>query len=141
MSRVINPNSAGKERASLRKGIALAIRSLALSTDIDNESRDIVAFIILGLDAIAATVENTVVAWEKRDYWVKADKFRAEWSWAGTLAALLREALLKDDWDSVPKVASQIAWRLSDVTISPKHRLDRPWQGAYQRLILNSTGR
>ncbi|RJP49310.1 MAG: hypothetical protein C4586_07630, partial [Anaerolineaceae bacterium] len=81
MSRVINPDSVGKERTRLTKSIVLCIRELAKQAEVTSETKDQAAFIALALQAIADGIDVSVVAWEKRDYWVKADKFRMEWMW------------------------------------------------------------
>ena len=139
MSRIINPNSAGKERTKLTRAIALAVRELA-KTDPSanagqlNEAHDLAAFIVLALEIVAETIEVSVIAWEKRNYWVKADKFRMEWRWAGQLAGEMRVAALKDDWASVAQVAMQVAVKLQKIKISDKHRMGRPWVGSWQKL-------
>ena len=134
LSRVINPDSAGKERTRLTKGIVLAIRELAQQSSPGAEARDLVAFIALALSTISGTIDVSVAAWEKRDYWVKADKFRMEWAWSGQYAEKMKLAILKDDWGSVAQVAAQIAQKLSKVTVPLGHRLGRPWQGAWDEL-------
>jgi len=134
LSRVINPDSAGKERTRLTKGIVLAIRELAQQSSPGAEARDLVAFIALALSIISGTIDVSVAAWEKRDYWVKADKFRMEWAWSGQYAEKMKLAILKDDWGSVAQVAAQVAQKLSKVTVPPGHRLGRPWQGAWDEL-------
>lgn len=65
------------------------------------EAKDIAAFIALALQAISDGVDVSVAAWEKRDYWVKADKFRMEWRWAGMLAEKMKSAVLGDDWATI----------------------------------------
>ena len=134
MSRVINPDSAGKERTRLTKGIVLAIRELAHQSDPDAEARDLAAFIALALSVISGTIDVSVAAWEKRDYWVKADKFRMEWAWSGQYSEKMKLAILKDDWGSVAQVAAQIAQKLNKVTVPMGHRLGRPWVGAWEEL-------
>jgi len=134
MTQIINPDSAGKERTQLTKGIILAIRELAKQTDPGPDSRDMAAFIALALTVISESIDVSVAAWEKRGYWVKADKFRMEWLWAGQYAAKMRAAVLADDWATVALVMSQTAQKLVKVTIPARHRLGRPWVGAYKKL-------
>ncbi len=134
LGRLINPDSAGKERTRLTKTIALAIRELAKQTAPGAESRDLAAYIALSLDGIAGTIDVSVTAWEKRGYWVKADRFRMEWLWAGHLAGKLRTALIAEDWGGVAALAAQTAQKLSKVNVSENHRLGKPWQGAWQEL-------
>lgn len=134
MSRIINADSAGKERSRLAKAVVLAVRQLALQTGPGAEARDLAAFIALALEAIAATIDESVAAWEKRGYWVKADKFRMEWDWAGQVAGKMRSALLAEDWAGVAAAASQAAGRLSRITVPPGHRLGTPWVGVWKKL-------
>lgn len=134
MSRVINPDSAGKDRTRLTKAIVLAIRELAQQSEPTAAARDLAAFIALALSTIAEGIDASVAAWEKRDYWVKADKFRMEWMWAGTSAAKMKTALLAEDWASVAMLMPQIAQKLSKVQVSANHRFGKPWEGAYKKL-------
>ncbi len=137
MSRVINPDSVGKERTRLTKSIALCLRELAKMKDVTSETKDMAAFIALALQSIAEGIDSSVAAWEKRDYWVKADKFRMEWMWAGQLAAKLKQAVLQDDWAGVAMLLPQVASKLGNVVVSENHRLGKPWQGAYALLALH----
>jgi hypothetical protein len=134
MSRIINPDSAGKERTQLTKGIVLSIRELAKQTDPGAESRDLAAFIALALAQISAGIDVSVAAWEKRGYWVKADKFRMEWLWTATYATKMKNAVLTDDWATVAITMTQVAAKLARVQVPAGHRLGRPWVGAYQKL-------
>ncbi|NOH03094.1 MAG: hypothetical protein HND47_14610 [Chloroflexi bacterium] len=136
MSRLINPDSVGKERTRLSKSIVLCIRELAKQKDVTPETKDQAAFIALALQTIAEGIDASVAAWEKRDYWVKADKFRMEWMWAGQIAAKLKEALLADDWAAIATLLPQVAQKFSKVVVSDNHRLGKPWTGAYPLLAL-----
>ncbi len=134
MSRVINPNAAGKQRTRLTKAIVAAIRELMQQSEVNARSRDLAAFIALSLEEIARGVDVSASAWEKRGYWVKADRFRMEWEWAGQTAASLREALLGDDWAQVAALTARVAEKLSHVKVSPRHRMGQPWLGAWEAL-------
>jgi hypothetical protein len=134
VGRVINLESAGKDRTRLTKGVVLAVRELAQQTGPGDESRDLAAFIALALQLVSETIDVSVAAWEKRGYWVKADRFRMEWAWAGQLAGKMRAAVLTEDWETVALVAAQSAQRLGKITVPPGHRLGRPWVGAWKEL-------
>ena len=135
LGRVINPETAGKERTQLVRGVVLALRELARQTAPDAHTRDMAAFIVLALEAIWATIDTSVAAWEKRGYWVKADRFRMEWMWSSQLGQAMRQAVLAEDWGQVAQVAAQVAVRLSTVKLPQRHRLGTPWDGAWQRLV------
>ena len=134
MSRVINPNSTGKQRTQLSKAIVLAVRELARQNDVTDQTRDLAAFIAIALQIIADGIDVSVTAWEKRDYWVKADKFRMEWAWAGQIAEKMRASVLSEDWASVATLSAQVAQKLAKVQVSENHRLGKPWVGAYKEL-------
>lgn len=134
MSRVINPESAGKERTRLIKAIVLAVRELAKQSQATQEAKDLAAFISLALKTIYEGIEVSVIAWEKRDYWVKADKFRMEWMWAGQYSEKMKKAVLSDDWGTVAAVSMQIAQKFSKIVVSDNHRLGKPWVGAFKEL-------
>ena len=137
MSRVINPDSVGKERTRLTKSIVLCIRELAKQSDVTAETKDQAAYIALALQAIADGIDVSVAAWEKRDYWVKADKFRMEWMWAGQVAAKMKTAVLTDDWAMIAMLMPQIAQKFNKIEVSDNHRLGKPWASAYQLLAFH----
>ena len=134
MSRLINPDSAGKDRTRLSKAIVLSIRELARQKDVTSETKDLAAFIALALQAIAAGIDASVIAWEKRDYWVKADRFRMDWMWTGQFAEKMKTAVLNDDWGTIAMLMPQIAQKFSKIVVSENHRLGKPWVGAYLQL-------
>ena len=134
MSRVINPDSAGKDRTRLSKAIILAVRELAKQSEPTADARDLAAFIALALQTIAEGIDASVAAWEKRDYWVKADRFRMEWMWAGVTASKMKSAVLADDWAAVAMLMPTIAGKFGKVKVSDNHRLGKPWAGAYRQL-------
>jgi hypothetical protein len=134
VSRIINPESAGKERNRLAKGVVLAVRELMQQTEADDKTRDLAAFIALALEGMAGTIEPSVAAWEKRGYWVKADRFRLEWEWCGKLGNKMQEATLAEDWAQVAQLSVQAAQKLGYVKVSKNHRMGSPWEGAWEKI-------
>jgi hypothetical protein len=134
LSRLINTESAGKDRTRLSKAIVLAVRELAKQTQVNQETKDLAAFIALALKQISAGIDESVSAWEKRGYWVKADRFRMEWLWTGQYAGKMRAAVLGDDWGSVAMLSAQIAQKLNRIEVAHNHRLGKPWTGAFKHL-------
>jgi hypothetical protein len=136
LSRVINTQGVGKERNRLLKGIVISLRELTKQEKPDSKTKDLAAFIALALEAISDTVERTVNPWEKRDYWVKADKFRRDWAWAGKLGKEMRAAAINQDWPEVATLSAQVAGNLGSIIVSENHRMGKPWEGAWQQLML-----
>jgi len=134
MSRVINPESAGKERTQLSKAIVLAVRELAKQKEVTNEARDLAAFITLALKNISEGIDVSVAAWEKRGYWVKADRFRMDWIWTGQVADKMKVAIFTSDWGTVAMLMPQIAQKFNKIEVSDHHRLGKPWVGAFKQL-------
>lgn len=134
MGRVIHTDTASKERTRLLRSVVLALRELMRQSEPDAATRDLAAYLSLALAAIGETVEASVIPWEKRDYWVKADKFRLEWSWAPRAAVSLRQAVLAEDWGVVAQTAAKVAMKVSTVKVPQRHNLGTPWVGAFEKL-------
>jgi len=134
LSRVITPQSAGKERIQYQRAIILALRELMQKNEVDNSTYDLVAFIVIMLKAIDQSVDQSVTAWEKRGYWIKADRFRQEWQWATILGARMEVALSSGDWDEAGSVAALILSKLSNVVVPKRHGLGTPWMGSWQKI-------
>jgi hypothetical protein len=134
LGRVINPEGAGKERTQLMRSVVLALRELMQQNGTDDKTRDVAAYIALALKAIDGTVDVTVAAWEKRDYWLKADRFRMEWAWAGRLGQNMRKGVLSDDWPMVAQTAAAVAEKVRQIDVPKRHGLGTPWDGAWERL-------
>lgn len=134
MSNVYNPDSAGKDRVRLSKTIVIALRELMRQSEPNDVSRDLTAYVVLALEEINGNIDVSVEAWEKRGYWVKADRFRLEWEWTGKLGRELAKALAAEDWGGVAMTSVKIGQKLGKVTIAEHHRLGTPWVGAYNLL-------
>jgi len=137
MSRVINPESAAKERTILLRSIVLALRELMEQQDANDQTRDLVAYISLALESIHATIETSIVAWEKRGYWLKADRFQMEWMWTERLSAKMKQAVLAEDWPAVAMLSAQVAEKVKSVDVPQRNRIGTPWVGAWVQLSQN----
>jgi len=135
LGRVINPDSSGKERSKLTKSIVKAIRELMTQTQPDKNTRDLAAFIVLGLEDIYKSIDISVEAWEKRGYWVKADRFRIDWEWTSQFSNQMKAALLQEDWAQVALLSAKTAQKFSSIKISANNRIGEPWVGSYERLL------
>lgn len=134
MSRVINPDTAGKQRKLLQRGVIVALREMMKQQSQDELSRDMAAFIGLSLLEMFETVNVSVNAWEKRNYWVKADRYRMEWMWTMNLGQRICEAVLKEDWLTIATSMAEVAQKVMAVEIPKRHGIKEPWIGAWERL-------
>jgi len=133
LGKMININSTGKERNTLIRGVVAALRELMKQKEPDAHSYDLVCYIGLSLLAVDKNVEQSVVAWEKRDYWVKADKFRMEWAWAKSLGSEILSSLESNNWALIATHAAKIGQRLSGVKVTERSRIGTPWDGAWDK--------
>lgn len=137
MSRIVQTDSLGQVRTKLSKLILISIRELMKQPDITDESKDLAAFIVLALKEISSGIDPSVEAWEKRGYWVKADRFRMEWEWSGRFARQLQKALIDQDWATVPLTVIQVAQKFENVKPPSRNVNGKFWAGSFSRL--NST--
>ena len=121
-------------RNRLMKSIVLAIRTLMQQGSPDKRSLDMAAYIVLALGKINETIETAVAAWEKRDYWVKADQFRQEWAWIDPSQTRLKAAVLAQNWAEIGTEVVLVGQHLSKVQIAEKNRICEPWVGAWEAL-------
>jgi hypothetical protein len=126
--------SVGKERDHLSKAIVAALRELTKYSDPGQEVKDLVSFIVLALKKIDGSIEESVIAWEKRDYWIKADRFRIAWAWTGKISEKLSIAIFTEDWMSIAQLLAEIGLKLNKVKVSDKHHLGAPWKGSWVEL-------
>jgi hypothetical protein len=104
LTRIIATESVGQQRHKLRRTIAEALRRLATKQIFDQESLDLAALIVFSLRRLEQGVDQTATAWEKRNYYLKADRFRLEWEWLDDTAYALETALLLGNHDRVPEI-------------------------------------
>lgn len=134
MSRIIDTESIGKDRQKLSKQIMIALKQLMSTPEPDDTSRDMAAFIALSLKQIYDNIDPSVEAWEKRGYWLKADRFRMDWLWTAKYAREVEEALLSDDWQRMAFALITVADKLKTVKIPVRLTAEQFWAGSYQKL-------
>ncbi len=135
MSRIVSTGGTpASQRNGLRRAIAEILRRLAAKGEIDAEARDMLAFIVLALRGIQNNIDQSASAWEKRDYYLKADQFRREWNWVPGAADRLQAVLRSERWNDLPAELAQLTSRFADVRVVQFTKPTTLWEGAYQRL-------
>jgi hypothetical protein len=124
-----------QQRNSLRRAIAEVLRRMSSKSSVDAEVKDMAAFIVFSLREIAASVDRSAQAWEKRDYYLKADVFRRDWAWVESAANRLHAALCEERWGDLPVELAQLTPQFADVRVTQLTRPTTLWQGCYQRLM------
>jgi hypothetical protein len=134
LSRVINTNGPGPRRNQARRTIAEALRHLRGKPALDAEAKDLAAVIVLALREVSQTVEESATAWDDRDYYLKADRFRRDWMWAGQCERELTPLIREGRWDDLPPALAKVLPHVADITITKFTRGADVWTGAYARL-------
>ncbi len=135
MGRVINTDSTGKQRNNLMRTCAELVRRISQKPTLDDESKDMLALMVYCLREIEAGIDTSAAAWEKRDYWTKADELRTRWSWTGAAADELQALIFDERWDDLPTLLVKLFPRFSDIKITKLTRKETLWQGSYLRLL------
>ena len=135
MSRIVNSESAGKDRTRLTKVVVISVRELLHQQEVSDLSRDLIACVLRSLDAIYETIDASVAAWEDRGYWVKADRFRQEWQWTKIIADKMRPLVYEENYGELIPLMVQVMQALQSVKVSENHRLGTPWTGQWQLLM------
>ena len=134
VSRVINTDSPGKRRNHLMRTSAELLRRLSQKSDIDAEAKDMLAMLVFCLRGIDEGIEESSKAWEKRDYWMKAEEFRQRWMWAGRAADELKDLIFREDWATLGPWMIQLLPQFSDIKITKYTRAESTWSRAYEKL-------
>ncbi|MCP5099644.1 MAG: hypothetical protein GY943_29170 [Chloroflexi bacterium] len=135
MSRIVNVNSPTKIRNRNRRSIAEILRHLSKKQAIDDDTKDMAATIVFLLREISDGVEQTIRAWEKRDYWMKAERFLRDWSWAKELSSNIEDVIRNEAWDLMPELLAELFPKFADIQLKTMTRKPSLWQGAYSRLL------
>ncbi len=135
MSPVINTDSTGKERNQLMRTAAEILRRLSQKTDIDSDVKNMLALLVYCFREIEAGIDQSAQAWEKRDYWVKAEELRQRWSWPGDTADQIQAMIFNEDWNRMPPLMVKLLPRFADIKITKLTRSESMWEGVYDKLM------
>lgn len=135
MGRVINTDSAGKQRNQLMRTSAEILRRLSQKTSLDDEARDMVAALVFLFRDIEEGIESSAAAWEKRDYWMKAEELRQRWSWPGRMADQLQAIVFQDNWQQLAPMMVKLLPYFTEIKITKLTRGESEWVGSLSRLL------
>jgi hypothetical protein len=133
MSRVISIDGPGTVRNRHRRTIAEALRRLSQKPQLDDEAKDLAALIVFSLHGMADTVDQTIDAWERREYFMKAERFREQWRWLEPTTDELSDVIHKSHWEQLPSVLARLMPHFADITVKQMTRQPTLWRGAYEK--------
>lgn len=140
MSRVVNTNNPGKIRNQMMRTSAELLRHLSQKAALDDEAKDMAALLVYCLREIDDGIEGSALAWEKRDYWIKAEQLRQRWMWTGKAIASLETMIRTEAWETLPGIMADLFGYFADIKITKFTRSSSVWEGAYQRLVADLNG-
>jgi len=140
MGRLVTVDSTSTERQRHRRTIAEALNRLMAKRSLDAEAKDLAALIVWSLQAIVVGVERSATVWDKKHYYLKADRLRADWAWADRSSERLANIIRAGDWARLPVVLADLAPRLADIHVAKLTRSPALWAGAYERLMAQPRG-
>jgi hypothetical protein len=135
MGRVINTDSTGKNRNQALRSVAELLRRLSQKPEFDDEAKDMVATLVYCFREIEDGIDSSAAAWEKRDYWMKADELRTRWDWVSRMKDQLQTIAFNENWDQLPPIFIKLLPYVSDIKITKMTRKEDLWMGNYARLL------
>ena len=131
MSRIIQTDSPAQNRKRLLKTLASAHRYFKQEKTTEVQQKDLCAFALLTLKALCESIDRTASAWEKRDYWLKADRLRSEWKWALKAYDEIQAALNKDNVTNALQCFDALSGHFDSIVMPGKSSDRNLWQGAW----------
>jgi hypothetical protein len=131
MSRIIKVEGNARERNKKINQVLSALdASFSEQALVEEEFLDIASFIAISLLEIYASIDASAAAWEKRGYWVKADKYRLEWDWAERAGRKLEQAIISGDKTTITSTLAYINEKLKPSHVLHKRQSKELWEGA-----------
>jgi hypothetical protein len=132
MSRIIKPQNGYRIRDKALSLIGKAINDSEKTNNLE-DMLDIASFIAFSLEEISQSVQDTSAAWEKKDYWVKADQFQADWSWVERVKSRLVEGIRERDLQKIGEVYQELKKnrKILEGMIKAKRKID--YAASYER--------
>lgn len=113
---------------------------LAQKPAIDEEAKDMCAFLVFNLRDIYRIIDQSAQAWDERNYWKKSEKLRHDWRWARMGADELEALVLNDRWREIPEFLIRLVPYFSSISVSAITRDADWWCGALRALQRQQPG-
>jgi len=118
--------------------IAFVLPEFSKAVRTEEDALDMAAFVFAHLKIISNSVDQTALAWEKRDYWVKADAFRRQWNWVDKPSRVLEECLKRKDVPSLAGALQELSRVLPMPKSAQKKMQTTPWSGYWKKMFAES---
>jgi hypothetical protein len=138
LGKIIHTTNASTQREQSIRMIAFVLPEFSKALRTEDDTLDMAAFVFAHLKTIANSVDQTALAWEKRDYWVKADAFRRQWAWVDKPSRVLEEQLRRKDLPSLAGVLRELSRVLPPPKSAQKAMRTTPWTGFWKKMFTES---
>jgi hypothetical protein len=138
LGKIIHTTNASTQREQSIRMIAFVLPEFSKALKTEEDALDMAAFVFAHLKTIANSVDQTALAWEKRDYWVKADAFRRQWAWVDKPSRVLEECLRQKDVASLAGALRELSRVLPPPKSAQKKMQTPPWAGFWKKLFAES---
>ncbi|MBN2085364.1 MAG: hypothetical protein JW748_09070 [Anaerolineales bacterium] len=118
MGRIIHTTNPTRLRTTALKKMTSAIREFLRSAKNDTELFELGSSLTAALQEISESVDHTAAAWEKRDYWLKADAFRRQWAWVEKFQTGMKQSISSKKPDDLQKQIIELGEKLGSLKIS-----------------------
>jgi hypothetical protein len=81
LGRIIHTTNPTRLRTLALKKMTSAIQTFLRAPGKEADLFELGATLTASLQEIYESIDRSAAAWEKRDYWLKADAFRRQWMW------------------------------------------------------------
>ncbi len=136
MGRIVRTESGATRRQRTLNAMAQALRAVAQRADVtEAEAREVLAFLALCLTDLNESIEETARAWERREYWLKADRFRLEWGWTRPSSAAWRRPCAPATWAKHAVVVWNLPGSLGNDIFARGKSTSMPWRGAWDAWV------
>lgn len=136
MARLIQTGETpSKERHKNMRSCAEILRLLAQQPEFDEESYDMVSYLVFCLRDIYKTIDESAGAWDERTYWKKAEGLRHKWRWARLAADELEKRVKAGEWYEIPHYLITLLPHFSGITVTSITRNSDWWAGAHRALL------
>ncbi len=118
MGRIIHTTNPTRLRNLAIKKMISAIRECLRSPQNDASLFEVGSALTVPLQEIYESVDHSAAAWEKRDYWLKADAFRRQWSWVEKSLAGIKASVSTKNPAGLQQQIIELGEKLGSLKIS-----------------------
>jgi hypothetical protein len=118
LGRIIHTTNPSRLRNAAIKKMIAAIRECLRSPQNDASLFEVGAALTVPLQEIYESIDHSAAAWEKRDYWLKADAFRRQWSWVEKFLNGMKQSVSSKNPANLQKQIIELGEKLGSMKIS-----------------------